>query len=82
MFVVGDNVIDKDGKTGIVVDIRDIHNIEVVYTGKYSGSGLYCVDKNCMDYDDLKGNSWRDARKVFPKENEYVLLYFSKKYIE
>ena len=54
MLNVGDRVVDNYGVTGIVVKADDIHNIEVEYDGKYIGSGLYCVDKKCAEYDELK----------------------------
>jgi len=54
MFKIGDKVIDDDGRKGVVVASDSIHNIEVEYEGKYIGSGLYCVDKKCVEFDRLK----------------------------
>ena len=51
---VGIQVQDSDSIKGIVSDIKDIHNVYVLYgKGGVSGSGLYCLDKNCNDYDPL-----------------------------
>jgi hypothetical protein len=47
----GMEVIDDDGLTGVVIDSSDTHNVYVDYR---SGSmGLYCLDKNCDEYDPL-----------------------------
>lgn len=53
-FKKGDRVVDDDGRYGIVVDAKNIHNIIVEYDGKNIGSGMYCVDKTCIEYDRLK----------------------------
>ena len=47
---VGDIVHDPDMEVhGIVREIEDIHNVFVEYNG--GGSGLYCMDPACEDYD-------------------------------
>jgi hypothetical protein len=47
---VGDNVYDPDMDAyGIVKQIPDIHNIFVEYDD--GGSGLYCLDPKCEDFD-------------------------------
>ena len=53
-FKKGDRVVDDDGRYGIVVEAKNIHNIIVEYDGKNIGSGMYCVDKTCIEYDRLK----------------------------
>ena len=47
---MGDIVHDPDMEAhGIVREIEDIHNVFVEYNG--GGSGLYCMDPACEDYD-------------------------------
>lgn len=48
---VGLKVIDNDDFTGLVTSCSDIHNVYVDYGD--GGSGLYCLDKNCENYDPL-----------------------------
>ena len=51
MFDIGNQVIDKYGNIGKVVNVKDLHNIEVEY---YSGgSGIYCIDPECNHYDPI-----------------------------
>jgi len=58
MFEVGNQVIDKDGNIGKVVNADDLHNIEVDY---YSGGkGLYCIDPECPHYDPIKISETND----------------------
>jgi len=41
------------GVYGHIIDNKDIHNILVEYED--GGSGLYCLDKRCKDFDpDIK----------------------------
>ncbi len=48
---VGDYVYDSDFDVyGIVEDISDIHNVFVRYSDD-RGTGLYCIDLECNDYD-------------------------------
>lgn len=47
----GMKVIDEDGIKGEVKQCYDIHNVFVVYNK--GGSGFYCLDENCKDYDKL-----------------------------
>ena len=35
---------------GIITECTDIHNVCIEYYNN-SGSGLYCLDENCKDYD-------------------------------
>ena len=49
---VGDKVINKDGDIGIVVNMENLHDVEVEYLG--GGVGLYCIDKECPDYEGLE----------------------------
>lgn len=64
-FKVGDKVTDLQGRDGIITDIKDIHNVEVQYTRRYTetGIGLYCLDENCSEFfDELK--PYKSYRKV------------------
>jgi len=45
-------VIDNEGYSGKITDIQDIHNVWVTYDND-SGSGVYCLDENCPDFDPL-----------------------------
>ena len=46
----GDFVYDSDmDEYGIVKEIEDIHNVFVSYENE--GSGLYCLDPSCEEYD-------------------------------
>lgn len=47
----GLKVTDEDGVIGEVKQCDDLHNIWVVYDN--GGSGFYCLDENCKDYDKL-----------------------------
>jgi len=48
---IGDDVYDPDMDAyGIVKEISDIHNVFVEYNDE-SGSGLYCLDPTCKDFD-------------------------------
>jgi len=51
---IGDYVFDPDmnehGEYGIVREIHDIHNVFVEYENE-GGSGLYCLDPACEDFD-------------------------------
>jgi hypothetical protein len=52
---------DKDGKTGVVRNCEDLHNVHITFDGKgllveidnitveCGGSGLYCFVDNCKD---------------------------------
>lgn len=53
-FKVGDRVIDTDGITGTIVKADSIHNIIVQYDKEYIGNGMYCMNKKCVEYDELK----------------------------
>ena len=48
---LGLKVIDSEQVEGIIDEIFDIHNVKVKY--KKGGSGLYCLEKNCSEYDGL-----------------------------
>ena len=56
---IGLEVSDEDGDNGIITEIYDSHNIMVVYYNNENndtttgGSGLYCLEKDCKDYDKL-----------------------------
>ena len=59
---VGMKVLDEDPEfgAGVVVEIKDIHNILVDYIGDFDDNdingkpcGLYCLDKTCEDYDPI-----------------------------
>ena len=50
-IVDGLKVIDTDGIIGTIKQSFDLHNVWVVYD--VGGSGFYCIDKNCKDYDPL-----------------------------
>lgn len=43
---------DKDGDIGIITEIEDIHNIYVDLDN--GGKAIYCMDKNCDTYENLK----------------------------
>lgn len=47
----GVTVIDGQGMVGVVKEFQDIHNVWVKYEN--GSSGVYCLDKNCKDYDPL-----------------------------
>jgi hypothetical protein len=36
---------------GVIVNIEDIHNVEVHYDN--GGAGIHCFDSNCSHYDPL-----------------------------
>lgn len=46
----GLKVQDTDGSKGTITEVDDIHNISVEFDG---GSGLYCLDSNCSEYEPL-----------------------------
>jgi len=48
----GLKVIDIDGIIGTIKQCYDSHNIWVLYDNN-GGSGFYCVEKSCDDYDPL-----------------------------
>ncbi len=48
---VGIKVIDGDDNIGVIKDCFDIRNIIVEYLD--GGSGLYCLDSTCNNYDPL-----------------------------
>ena len=48
---VGMVVIDADGDDGIITEIEDSHNVWVNYG--CNGSGVFCMDKDCKDFDQL-----------------------------
>ena len=48
---VGDKIYDSNLKSeGFIINCDDFHNIVVEYFN--GGSGLYCLDYKCNDYDD------------------------------
>jgi len=51
---IGDVVEDDEGLTGVVTEVKDLHNVYVRYKGKYPGNGLYCLVKCCAMYSGLK----------------------------
>ena len=53
---------DSDGDIGVVISIESIHNIEVEY--KNGGSGIFCLDKNCVDYTPLFSLWYNDLDKL------------------
>ena len=48
---VGMAVIDADGDEGIITEIDDSHNVWVKIGDK--GSGIYCMSKECKEFDQL-----------------------------
>jgi hypothetical protein len=48
---VGMRVIDQDDHIGTIKECEDIHNILVEYEN--GGSGFYCLDEKCEEYDEL-----------------------------
>lgn len=48
---VGMKVIDQDDHIGVVKECDDIHNVLIEYDNGMNG--LYCLDKNCKEYDEL-----------------------------
>lgn len=48
---VGMRVRDDEWNIGIIVNAKDMHNIEVYF--KDRTKGLYCLDKKCSEYDEL-----------------------------
>lgn len=53
-LLIGDKVQDSDFMIGTVVSIENIHNVYISYGQKGElGNGLYCLDKNCPEYDPL-----------------------------
>lgn len=48
---VGDRVIDLCGKIGKVINLDDIHNVQVEYGN--GNIGLYCLDHTCDNFDPL-----------------------------
>lgn len=52
--LVGDKVIDFNSIIGTVESIEGVHNVYVLYGDKGDmGSGLYCLDPSCIEYDPL-----------------------------
>ncbi|MCP4355241.1 MAG: hypothetical protein GY793_06340 [Proteobacteria bacterium] len=47
----GLKVVDKDKNIGTVKQCFDMHNVWVVYD--VGGSGFYCIEKDCKDYDPI-----------------------------
>ena len=53
-LVLGMKVQDKSNNTGIVINIDDIHNIQVKFgRSNQKGFGLFCLDKECEMYEEL-----------------------------
>lgn len=48
---VGMIVEDDEGDRSLVIDVSDIHNIEVRFL--LGGKALYCLDEKCKDFDPL-----------------------------
>jgi len=42
---------DSDGLTVVIVRKHNIHNVEVEYL--HGGTGLFCLDRICEEYDPL-----------------------------
>lgn len=60
---IGLEVIDEDGKTGIITKIYDSHNVMVEYDKQndiLSGTGLFCLEKDCEDFDILFKNKGKN----------------------
>lgn len=47
----GRQVIDSEGHLGKISEIDEIHNVIVEFSD--GGSGIYCLDKTCLEYDPL-----------------------------
>jgi len=62
----GLQILDEEGREGIVIDYEDLHNVHVIYQGEgllieiqmkmvdCGGSELMCMDENCEEFDDCK----------------------------
>jgi len=46
---LGMKVIDNDGQGGVITECSDIHNIYIKHLD--GGSGFYCLDTKCEDFD-------------------------------
>ena len=54
MLKAGNKVIDRDGTTGTVKEVRAVYKVSVVYDGESVGFGIYSDDPSNKEKNELK----------------------------